>query len=89
MTPRERLYIEAQAARRNPQSKPPDADYIAGMRKLVAAYPDDLEAKSILGLALLDGFDPAPRPRTNTMEGIAMLEAVSPRTTTTSARITT
>jgi len=77
VTPRERLYIEAQWARRNPDSKTNDADYIAGMRKLVAAYPDDEEAKSILGLALLDGFDSVTKePRTNTMEGLHLLEDV-------------
>ena len=77
VTPRERLYIEAQWARRNPESHNRDRDYIAGMRKVVAAHPDDLEAKSILGLALLDGFDSVTKePRTNTMEGIAMLEEV-------------
>lgn len=74
VTPRERMYIEAQWARRNPQSKTQDADYIAAMRKLVAAYPDDEEAKSILGLALLDGFDSVTKaPRTNTMEGLRLL----------------
>ena len=77
VSPRERLYIEALAARRNPDSKSPDADYIAGMRKLVAAYPDDLEAKSILGLALLDGYDPVTKaPRTNTVEGTTLLHEV-------------
>jgi len=77
VTPRERLYIEAQWARRNPESKTNDADYIAGMRKLVAAFPDDEEAKSILGLALLDGFDSVTKePRTNTMEGLRLLEDV-------------
>ncbi len=77
VTPRERLYIEAEAARRNPASKTQDADHIAGLRKLVAAYPDDLEAKSILGLALLDGFDSVTKePRQNTMEGLALLEGV-------------
>jgi tetratricopeptide (TPR) repeat protein len=77
VTPRERLYIEAQWARRDPESHNRDRDYIAGMRKVVAAHPDDLEAKSILGLALLDGFDSVTKePRTNTMEGIALLEAV-------------
>lgn len=77
VTPRERLYIEAEAARRNPASRTQDADHIAGLRKLVAAYPDDLEAKSILGLALLDGFDSVTRePRKNTMEGLALLEGV-------------
>jgi len=75
VTPRERLYIEAQWARRNPESKTNDADYIAGMRKLVAAFPDDEEAKSILGLALLDGFDSVTKePRTNTMEGLRLLD---------------
>ncbi|MEO8360518.1 MAG: tetratricopeptide repeat protein [Vicinamibacteria bacterium] len=77
VTPRERLYIEAEAARRNQASKTKDADHIAGLRRLIAAYPDDLEARSILGLALLDGFDSVTKePRKNTMEGIAMLEAV-------------
>ena len=37
VTPRERLYIEAQAARRAPGPKDAaDAAYIAGLRKLVA-----------------------------------------------------
>ena len=77
VTPRERLYIDAQWARRDLASKTPDADYIAGMRALVAAFPDDLEARSILGLALLDGFDPKTKaPRGHTVEGIAMLEAI-------------
>src|SRR5262245_27368053 len=50
VTPRERLYIESQAARRAPGPKDAaDAAYIAGLRKLVAEYPDDLEAKSMLG----------------------------------------
>ena len=77
VTPRERLYIEAEAARRNPQAAKPDADHIAGLRKLIAAYPDDLEAKSILGLALLDGYDSVTKaPRTNTAEGTALLHEV-------------
>ena len=77
VTPRERLYIEAEAARRSLSSKTKDADHIAGLRALVAAYPDDLEAKSILGLALLDGFDSATKePRKNTLEGLALLEGV-------------
>ena len=77
VTPRERLYIESEWARRDPATKTHDADYIAVLRTLVTAYPDDEEAKSILGLALLDGFDSANKaPRAHTMEGIAMLEAV-------------
>ena len=79
VTPRERLYIEAQAARRAPGAKnAAEAAYIAGLRKLVAAYPDDLEAKSMLGLALDDGFDPATKePREHTLEAIALLEEVT------------
>ena len=78
VTPRERLYIEAQAARRAPGPKSAaDAAYLAGLRTLVAAYPDDLEAKSMLGLALDDGFDSVTKePRAHTMEAIALLEEV-------------
>ena len=79
VTPRERLYIEALAARRAPGPKDAaDAAYIAGLRKLVAAYPDDLEAKSMLGLAIDNGFDPVTKePREHTMEAIALLEEVT------------
>src|SRR5207248_7434520 len=78
VTPRERLYIEAQAARRAPGPKSAaDAAYIAGLRKLVAAYPDDLNAKSMLGLAIDNGFEPVTRePREHTMEAIALLMEV-------------
>ena len=78
VTPRERLYIESQAARRAPGNKDvADANYIAGLRKLVAAYPDDLEAKSMLGLAIDNGFEPATKePRAHTLEAIALLEDV-------------
>src|SRR5260221_1581111 len=78
VTPRERLYIEAQAARRAPGNKDAaDAAYIAALRKLVAAYPDDLEAKSMLGLAIDNGFEAATKePREHTMEAIALLEEV-------------
>jgi tetratricopeptide (TPR) repeat protein len=78
VTPRERLYIESQAARRAAGPKDAaDAAYIATLRKLVAEYPDDLEAKSMLGLALDNGFEPVTRaPREHTMEAIALLEEV-------------
>ena len=78
VTPRERLYIESQAARRAPGNKDAaDAAYIATLRKLVAAYPDDLEAKSMLGLAIDNGFEPASKqPREHTLEAIGLLEEV-------------
>src|SRR3954471_13504584 len=62
VTPRERLYIEAQAARRAKGAKDAaDAAYIATLRKLVAEYPEDLEAKSMLGLAIDNGFNPVTK----------------------------
>src|SRR5688572_27668423 len=80
VTARERLYIEAEFARRNPDSKNPTADHLAALRTLVTAHPDDLEARSILGLALLDGYDPLTKqPRTNTEEGIRLLTEVVAR----------
>jgi hypothetical protein len=81
VTPRERLYIESQAARRAPGPKDAaDAAYIAALRKLVAEYPDDLEAKSMLGLATDNGFTPADKePRANTLEAIKLLEEVVAR----------
>lgn len=77
VTQRERMYIEAQWARLNPTSADPDADFILEMRKLVAAYPDDLEAKSMLGLVMLYGFEqPSKTPRPLTLEGIGLLEEI-------------
>lgn len=77
VTPRERMYIQAQWARRNPQSKNADADFIGAMRELVAAYPDDLEAKSFLGLAMLQGYElPSKQPRPLTLDGVRLLEEV-------------
>ena len=78
VTPRERLYIEAMSARRAPGNKDAaDAAYIATLRKLVAEFPNDLEAKSMLGLAIDNGFTPADKqPREHTLEAIALLEEV-------------
>src|SRR5262249_16273096 len=78
VTPRERLYIESQAARRTTGDKEAaDAGYIAGLRTLVAAYPDDLDAKSMLGLAIGHRFQPhTKKERANTLEGIRLLEEV-------------
>lgn len=80
VSPRERLYIEAESARRDPKATSADAAHIDALRRLVTAFPDDLEAKSILGLALLDGYDSLTKaPRTNTMEGVKLLHEVIAR----------
>jgi tetratricopeptide (TPR) repeat protein len=77
VTERERLYIISQAVRRDPKIKDKDIAYVAALRTLVAVYPDDNEAKSFLGLALLNGYDPVTKaPRDGTMEGLRLLEAI-------------
>lgn len=77
LTGRERLYVDAVAAHHNPRSRDADADYVRAMRKLVAAVPDDLEAKAILALVLESGFDSVSRaPRAGSMESLALLKEV-------------
>ena len=77
VSPRERAYIEAQWARRNPATKDPDAEFVAALRRLVAGYPADLEAKSFLALALLYGYEqPSKAPRSGTLEGVRLLEEI-------------
>jgi len=74
---RERFYIDAQAARRNPSAKDPENDYIKRMRALVAAYPGDLHAKAMLALALEAGYQPLTKePRPGTVESLALLREV-------------
>ena len=64
VTERERLYIEAESARRATGNKDAaDAAYIAGLRKLVAAYPNDLEAKSMLASPSSTDSTRSPRKR--------------------------
>ena len=46
------MYIDAIAARRNLNAVDPDSDYIWKMKQLVAAFPNDIEARAILALAL-------------------------------------
>src|SRR6266699_1144450 len=77
ITPRERRYIEAVAARHNPQLRDPDAAYIAAMRGLVESFPDDLEAKSMLALALENGYDASTQsPKDGTGESLKLLRQV-------------
>ena len=79
VTPRERLYIEAQAARRAPGRKDAaDAAYIAGLRKLVAAYPgrsrSEVDARPRASTTA--STRSTKEPREHTMEAIALLEEV-------------
>src|SRR5262249_23651737 len=52
-------------------------DYVDAMRKVVAAFPNDPDAKAILGLALSAGYDGETRqPRKGTEEAIRLLNEV-------------
>ena len=77
VTPRERLYIEAVAARHSALPVDTEAVYVGGMEKLVESFPDDLEAKAILALALDEGYDRTTRaPLKGTRESLQLLQAV-------------
>jgi hypothetical protein len=72
----EKLYIASIQARRT--SDDPDAAYIAGLRKVVAAYPDEVEASTYLALHLMSGFTlPDRKPRTGSMEAADLLRALA------------
>lgn len=71
----EKLYIASITARRNPLARKPDDDYIAGLRAIVAKYPNETEAKSYLALHLMRGFElPAKTPREGSMEAVQLLK---------------
>ncbi|MDX2178198.1 MAG: hypothetical protein SFV18_01315 [Bryobacteraceae bacterium] len=70
----ERLYIEAVAARRIPNGKDPDEEYVLAWKRLLAKYPDELEAKTFLSLHLMRGFElPSHTPKLTSMEAVELL----------------
>jgi tetratricopeptide (TPR) repeat protein len=79
---RERLYIEAVEARyqgeratiQNNGFLGASEPYQKAMRKIVAFYPDDLEAKLFLALALMSGYERDGAPKPGTVEAIALLQ---------------
>jgi tetratricopeptide (TPR) repeat protein len=76
-TPLEKLYIEAVAARRDRASKDPNAGYVEGLRRLLASYPAEVEARSYLALQIMSGFVlPEKRPRAGSMEAVAILRSL-------------
>ena len=83
-TPKERAYIEALATRysvkRPLTRKAKDQAYANAMRRLVAAYPDDVDAATLAAEALMllrpwDYWQADGRPRPGTDELVAILEA--------------
>ncbi len=81
---RERLYIEAVEARykgerttiQNNGFLGASSPYQNAMRKVVAFYPEDLEAKLFLALALMSGYERDGSPKPGTVEAIALLQLV-------------
>jgi tetratricopeptide (TPR) repeat protein len=79
---RERLYIDAVEARYQGERAPiqnnaflgASEPYQKAMRKIVAFYPDDLEAKLFLALALMSGYERDGAPKPGTVEAIALLQ---------------
>lgn len=70
----EKLYIKAIAARRNVKSKTFYADYIAGLREVLKANPQEVEARLFLALQLMRGYvQPDKTPREGTMESVSIL----------------
>jgi tetratricopeptide (TPR) repeat protein len=67
----EHMYIDAIHARRTSG----DDAFVAGLRKLVAKYPAEVEARSYLALMIMKGFTlPDRRPRTpESTEAVAIL----------------
>jgi tetratricopeptide (TPR) repeat protein len=83
-TERERLYIAAVEARyqgerdsvQNNAFLGSSEAYRKALRRLVAAYPDDLEAKLFLALGSLSGYERDGTPRPGTVEAIALCQLV-------------
>jgi tetratricopeptide (TPR) repeat protein len=81
---REKLYIDAVEARyqgekatvQNNGFLGASENYQRAMRKIVSFYPDDLEAKLFLALALMAGYERDGTPKPGTVEAIALLQVV-------------
>jgi tetratricopeptide (TPR) repeat protein len=71
----EKLYIAAVMARRNPNTKNPDEDFVRGLRAVITKSPNEVEAKTYLALMVMRGFrlpDHAPN-KPGTSEAVAIL----------------
>lgn len=72
----EKLYIAAVASRRDLSLRDPNAEYVKGLRALLARHPKEVEARTYLALQLMSGFElPSKRPRTGSMEAVELLKA--------------
>jgi tetratricopeptide (TPR) repeat protein len=73
----EKMYIVSIAARRLPSAVDSNDGYIAGLRAIIAKYPQEVEAKTFLALHLMRGYElPSHTPREGTMEAVGILRAL-------------
>ena len=73
----ERLYVDCVVGKCDPAAANPDQVYLDGLRKIIALYPDEIEAKLFLSLALMRGFTlPDHKPRASTTESIEILRSL-------------
>lgn len=76
----EKLYVASTTARREHPLNDAAADkaYIAKLREIIAAFPEEVEARTYLALHLMDGFTtPDRKPRPGTMEAVAILKELA------------
>ena len=73
----ESMYIHSVAARRGLGSETPNAGYVDGLRKIVAKYPNEVEAKLYLALAIMSGYNtPDKTPRAGSAEAVEILRGL-------------
>ncbi|HEX6464021.1 MAG TPA: tetratricopeptide repeat protein [Vicinamibacterales bacterium] len=83
-SPREQLYIDAFAeqergtrtAVQNNPSLGSTESYRQALRRIVAAFPEDVHARLFLALALMDGYRPDGTPGPGTIESVSLLRTV-------------
>jgi tetratricopeptide (TPR) repeat protein len=74
----EKLYVASIAARRNPEAKDADEDFVRGLRAVLAKYPQDVETQLDLALMVMRGFSSLDRKplAPGTMEAVAILRGL-------------
>lgn len=70
----EKLYIASIVVRRTGNTKNVDADYVSGLRALLAKYPKEVEARTFLALQIMGGYEmPSHKARPGTLEAVEIL----------------
>ncbi|MBM3763420.1 MAG: hypothetical protein FJW36_24685 [Acidobacteria bacterium] len=75
----EKLYVESIQGKCDPNHPNPDVAYTDGLRKILAVYPQEIEARLYLALATMRGFgQPDKKPMHGTMEAVGILRELLP-----------